>query len=104
VPRVIRARIESRPLPGPFRYKISAAWPPSPQGGIAELGPLKLWGMPAWWMCGARSTSRSCRARQKSLRRDVRLAWAYLRTGAASADYGAEADTLTGEAKSVATV
>ena len=61
VARVIRARIAGRPLPGPFRYKhLGSMATIGRKAAIAELGPLKLWGMPAWWLWGAaRSTSRS---------------------------------------------
>jgi NADH dehydrogenase/putative oxidoreductase len=54
VARVIRARIEGRPLPGPFRYKhLGSMATIGRKAAVAELGFLKLWGMPAWWLWGA---------------------------------------------------
>jgi NADH dehydrogenase/putative oxidoreductase len=53
VARVIRARIEGRPAPGPFCYKhLGSMATIGRKAAIAELGPLKLWGMPAWWLWG----------------------------------------------------
>jgi NADH dehydrogenase/putative oxidoreductase len=54
VARVIRARIEGRPAPGPFRYRhLGSMATIGRKAAIAELGRLKLWGMPAWWLWGA---------------------------------------------------
>src|SRR6516164_8839945 len=53
VARVIRARIEGRPASGPFRYgHLGSMATIGRKAAIAELGPLKLWGMPAWWLWG----------------------------------------------------
>jgi NADH dehydrogenase/putative oxidoreductase len=53
VARVIRARIEGRPAPGPFRYKhLGSMATIGRKAAIVELGRLKLWGMPAWWLWG----------------------------------------------------
>ena len=41
-------------LAGPFRYKhLGSMATIGRKAAIAELGPLKLWGMPAWWLWGA---------------------------------------------------
>jgi NADH dehydrogenase/putative oxidoreductase len=46
VARVIRARIEGRPAPGPFRYRhLGSMATIGRKAAIAELGLLKLWGM-----------------------------------------------------------
>jgi NADH dehydrogenase FAD-containing subunit len=104
VARVIRARIEGRTLPGPFRYKhLGSMATIGRKAAIAELGPLKLWGMPAWWLWGAVHVAFLVGARNRfavmfdwawayfSYRRSIRLIT------------GAEADTSAGEAKPVAT-
>ncbi len=54
VARLIRARIEDRRAPGPFRYKhLGSMATIGRRAAVADLGPLKLWGMPAWWLWGA---------------------------------------------------
>ena len=105
VARVIRARIESRPLPGPFRYKhLGSMATIGRKAAIAELGPLKLWGMPAWWLWGAVHVAFLVGARNRfAVMFD--WAWAYFTyRRSIRLITGAEADTLTGEAKPVATV
>jgi NADH dehydrogenase/putative oxidoreductase len=53
VARVIRARIENRPPPGPFRYMHMGSMATiGRKAAIADIGPFKLWGMPAWWLWG----------------------------------------------------
>jgi NADH dehydrogenase FAD-containing subunit/uncharacterized membrane protein YphA (DoxX/SURF4 family) len=105
VARAIRARIESRPLPGPFRYKhLGSMATIGRKAAIAELGPLKLWGMPAWWLWGAVHVAFLVGARNRfAVMFD--WAWAYFTyRRSIRLITGAEADTLTGEAKPVATV
>ena len=105
VARVIRARIESRPLPGPFRYKhLGSMATIGRKAAIAELGPLKLWGMPAWWLWGAVHVAFLVGARNRfAVMFD--WAWAYFTyRRSIRLITGAEADTLTGETKPVATV
>jgi len=53
VARVIRARTENRPPPGPFRYRHMGSMATiGRKAAIADIGPFKLWGMPAWWLWG----------------------------------------------------
>jgi len=57
------------------------------KAAIAELGPLKLWGMPAWWGCGARSTSRSWSAPRNRFAVMFDWAWAIYLPAQHPADY-----------------
>ena len=51
---VIRARIEGRSVPGGFRYRHRGSMAAiGRKAAVAHLGPLKLWGMPTWWLWGA---------------------------------------------------
>jgi NADH dehydrogenase/putative oxidoreductase len=78
VAHVIRARIEGRPAPRPFRYKhLGSMATIGRKAAIAELGPLKLWGMPAWWLWGVVHIALLVGARNRFA---VMLdwAWAYL--------------------------
>lgn len=53
VARVISARIENRPAPGPFRYvHMGSMATIGRKAAIADIGPFKLWGMAAWWLWG----------------------------------------------------
>ena len=53
VARVIRARIENRSPPGPFRYvHMGSMATIGRKAAIADIGPFRLWGMPAWWLWG----------------------------------------------------
>jgi NADH dehydrogenase/putative oxidoreductase len=98
VARVIRARIEDSPAPGPFRYKhLGSMATIGRKAAIAELGPLRLWGMPAWWLWGVVHVAFLVGARNRFA---VMLdwAWAYLTyrrgirliTGAEEADSTSE--------------
>ncbi|MGH8643617.1 MAG: hypothetical protein ACREX4_03795 [Gammaproteobacteria bacterium] len=52
--RVIRARIESRRLPGPFAYKhLGSLATIGRKAAVADFGWLRLSGAPAWWLWGA---------------------------------------------------
>jgi NADH dehydrogenase/putative oxidoreductase len=78
VARVIRARIEGRAAPGPFRYRhLGSMATIGRKAAIAELGSLKLWGMPAWWLWGVVHVAFLVGARNRFA---VMLdwAWAYL--------------------------
>jgi NADH dehydrogenase FAD-containing subunit len=105
VARVIRARIEGRPLPGPFRYKhLGSMATIGRKAAIAEFGPLKLWGMPAWWLWGAVHVALLVGTRNRfAVMFD--WAWAYFTyRRSIRLITGAEEDASTGEAKPVATV
>jgi NADH dehydrogenase/putative oxidoreductase len=72
VARVIRARIEGRPAPGPFRYKhLGSMATIGRKAAIAELGPLKLWSMPV--VALGRGSRRLPGRRSQPLCCDVRL-------------------------------
>jgi NADH dehydrogenase/putative oxidoreductase len=78
VARVIRARIEGRAAPGLFRYRhLGSMATIGRKAAIAELGSLKLWGMPAWWLWGVVHVAFLVGARNRFA---VMLdwAWAYL--------------------------
>jgi NADH dehydrogenase/putative oxidoreductase len=78
VARVIRARLEGRRAPGPFRYRhLGSMATIGRKAAVADLGPLKLWGMPAWWLWGAVHVAFLVGARNRAA---VMLdwAWAYL--------------------------
>jgi NADH dehydrogenase/putative oxidoreductase len=95
VARVIRARIEGRLAPGPFRYRhLGSMATIGRKAAIAELGPLKLWGMPAWWLWGLVHVAFLVGARNRfAVMFD--WAWAYLTyRRSIRLITGAEADTV----------
>lgn len=52
--RVIRAALQRRRPPPPFRYRhFGSLATIGRQAAVAELGALQLWGAPAWWFWGA---------------------------------------------------
>jgi NADH dehydrogenase/putative oxidoreductase len=54
VARVIRARVEGRPLPGPFVYRHRGSLATiGRKAAVADLGFLRLRGSVAWWFWGA---------------------------------------------------
>ncbi len=54
VARVVRARIEGRPTPGPFRYRHQGSLATiGRKAAVADFGWLKLSGPLAWWFWGA---------------------------------------------------
>jgi NADH dehydrogenase/putative oxidoreductase len=54
VARVIRARLEGRRKPAPFIYRhLGSMATIGRRAAVADLGPIKLWGTPAWWLWGA---------------------------------------------------
>jgi NADH:ubiquinone reductase (H+-translocating) len=54
VARAIRAALMQCPAPPPFRYRhFGSLATIGRQAAVAELGPLRLWGAPAWWFWGA---------------------------------------------------
>jgi NADH dehydrogenase/putative oxidoreductase len=54
VARVIRARVETRRVPGPFAYThLGSLATIGRKAAVADFGGLKVWGAPAWWLWGA---------------------------------------------------
>lgn len=54
VAEVLRAAIEGRPAPAPFRYRHRGNLATvGRMAAVAELRGLHLWGAPAWWFWGA---------------------------------------------------
>ncbi len=54
VAALIRAELEMRPAPPPFAYRHRGSLATiGRRSAVAELGALKLWGAPAWWLWGA---------------------------------------------------
>ena len=54
VAAVIRARLDGRPAPKPFRYRHAGSLATiGRRAAVAEFGPLRLHGAPAWWLWGA---------------------------------------------------
>jgi NADH dehydrogenase/putative oxidoreductase len=50
---VIRAKIESRPAPSPFRYRhLGSLATIGRKAAVVDFGFIKLWGAPAWWLWG----------------------------------------------------
>lgn len=53
VARVIRARLEGRPPPPPFRYRHAGSLATiGRKAAVADFGRLRLTGAPAWWLWG----------------------------------------------------
>ena len=53
VARVIRARLEGRDPPGPFRYRHAGSLATiGRRSAVADFGWLKVSGAPAWWLWG----------------------------------------------------
>lgn len=51
--RAIRARIESRPAPAPFRYRhLGSLATIGRKAAVVDFGFVRLWGAPAWWLWG----------------------------------------------------
>lgn len=54
VAAAIRARVEGRPLPGPFAYRhLGSLATIGRKAAVADFGWLRVWGAPAWWLWGA---------------------------------------------------
>ncbi|WP_069266447.1 NAD(P)/FAD-dependent oxidoreductase [Paraburkholderia nodosa] len=52
--RVIDAQLAGRRPPPPFRYKhFGSLATIGRQAAVAEIGPIRIWGAPAWWFWGA---------------------------------------------------
>jgi NADH dehydrogenase/putative oxidoreductase len=53
VARLIRAEVEERPAPGPFRYQhLGSLATIGRKAAVVSFGRLQLWGSPAWWLWG----------------------------------------------------
>lgn len=53
VAALIRTRLELRPAPAPFRYRLQGSLATiGRKAAVADFGRLKLWGAPAWWLWG----------------------------------------------------
>jgi NADH dehydrogenase/putative oxidoreductase len=53
VARAIRAKIDSRPAPAPFRYRhLGSLATIGRKAAVVDFGFVKLWGAPAWWLWG----------------------------------------------------
>jgi NADH dehydrogenase/putative oxidoreductase len=53
VARAIRARIDSRRAPAPFRYRhLGSLATIGRKAAVVDFGFIKLWGAPAWWLWG----------------------------------------------------
>jgi NADH dehydrogenase/putative oxidoreductase len=53
VAQVIRARVAGRVPPQPFRYRhMGSLATIGRKSAVADFGPVKLWGAPAWWLWG----------------------------------------------------
>ena len=54
VAAVLRARLEGRPPPPPFRYRHQGSLATiGRKSAVADFGRVKLWGSTAWWLWGA---------------------------------------------------
>jgi len=52
--RVIDAQLAGRRRPPPFRYRhFGSLATIGRQAAVAEIGPIRMWGAPAWWFWGA---------------------------------------------------
>ena len=53
VARLIRAKIDGRPAPPPFRYRhLGSLATIGRKAAVADFGFARLWGAPAWWLWG----------------------------------------------------
>jgi NADH dehydrogenase/putative oxidoreductase len=51
--RAIRAKIDARPAPAPFRYRhLGSLATIGRKAAVVDFGFVKLWGAPAWWLWG----------------------------------------------------
>lgn len=81
VAKQIRAVIEARPPPTPFRYRhFGSLATIGRKAAVADFGRVRLWGAPAWWLWGMVHVGfmLSVRNRVATL---VNWFWAYLRFG-----------------------
>jgi NADH dehydrogenase/putative oxidoreductase len=78
VARLIRARVEGRPLPPPFRYRhLGNLATIGRKAAVVSFGSLRLWGAPAWWLWGVIHVGFLVGVRNR-LATMVNWFWAYL--------------------------
>jgi NADH dehydrogenase/putative oxidoreductase len=78
VARLIRAQVEGRPLPPPFRYRhLGNLATIGRKAAVVSFGSLRLWGAPAWWLWGVIHVGFLVGVRNR-LATMVNWFWAYL--------------------------
>jgi putative oxidoreductase len=76
--RLIRARIEGRAAPSPFKYRhLGSLATIGRKAAVVDFGSVKLWGAPAWWLWGVVHVSFLVGLRNRLFTR-INWFWAYL--------------------------
>ena len=78
VGRLIKARIEGRGAPSPFKYRhLGSMATIGRKAAVVDFGTVKLWGAPAWWLWGIVHVSFLVGLRNR-LSTMINWFWAYL--------------------------
>jgi putative oxidoreductase len=78
VGRLIRAKIEGRAAPSPFKYRhLGSLATIGRKAAVVDFGTVKLWGTPAWWLWGVVHVSFLVGLRNR-LFTMINWFWAYL--------------------------
>jgi NADH dehydrogenase FAD-containing subunit/uncharacterized membrane protein YphA (DoxX/SURF4 family) len=78
VGRLIRAKIEGRAAPSPFKYRhLGSLATIGRKAAVVDFGTVKLWGAPAWWLWGVVHVSFLVGLRNR-LFTMINWFWAYL--------------------------
>lgn len=78
VGRLIRAKIEGRATPSPFKYRhLGSLATIGRKAAVVDFGTIKLWGAPAWWLWGVVHVSFLVGLRNR-LFTMINWFWAYL--------------------------
>jgi len=78
VGRLIRAKIEGRVAPSPFKYRhLGSLATIGRKAAVVDFGTVKLWGTPAWWLWGVVHVSFLVGLRNR-LFTMINWFWAYL--------------------------
>jgi NADH dehydrogenase FAD-containing subunit/uncharacterized membrane protein YphA (DoxX/SURF4 family) len=76
--RLIRARVEGRAVPSPFKYRhLGSLATIGRKAAVVDFGTVKLWGTPAWWLWGLVHVSFLVGLRNR-LSTMINWFWAYL--------------------------
>lgn len=76
--RLIRAKIEGRAAPSPFKYRhLGSLATIGRKAAVVDFGTVKLWGAPAWWLWGVVHVSFLVGLRNR-LFTMINWFWAYL--------------------------
>jgi NADH dehydrogenase/putative oxidoreductase len=81
VGKYIRAAVHGMPAPAPFRYRhFGSLATIGRKFAVVDLGPIKVWGAPAWWLWGLVHVGFLLGVRNR-ISTMMNWFWAYLRFG-----------------------